>query len=71
LFLVDWWNEKKMEQHHLLDPPDKGHPAYYGSCTGHVTPHPWSAALGAVERIQKRIDLPALRERVYTLLGVL
>lgn len=71
MWLVDWWNEKRVEGHEILNPPDKGHPAYYGSCTGHPTPHPWSAALGSVELIQKQINLPVLRERVYILMGVL
>ena len=80
-YLTDWWGDSpegnlnlegaRYVGHEKLVPVDRGYPAQSFTCVGLPTPHPWSAALGAVERIQKRLNLPKLRHRVYQLMGVL
>lgn len=72
-FLDDWWqqvrdNEKLQRLEALQEDP--GYPALHGTATGGQTVHPWSAVMGARERIPKLIAWPNVIRRLAQLFGV-
>lgn len=72
-FLVDWWAEvREAEKVARLQAQqeDPGYPAMHGTCTGEQTVHPWSAVMGARERIPKLIAWPNVLRQVAIWMGV-
>ena len=65
-WLDDAWNEMRAPPEYA----DPGYPAYYGTATREPTFAPWSAVMGARERIQRVFNLPSLRANVHQLMGV-
>ena len=62
-FVEEWWEERREEARaelRRLTAPEEGHPARYDTTTS-PTDHPWSAVLGAKERLPRQISLRNLR----------
>lgn len=68
-WLDDWWGSRisypdgeRFAGHEELDPPDPGMPAQYGTGLGEPTVHPWSAVMGALDRLPTIVNLRLLEQ---------